>query len=173
MLCRGKLKSIKIVLNFELLCKLQGLTNQKAFEKYLLRYFSEVYPVEFFVFFERLKLQDFFRISKKSKSKKIRQTMKNKKTVIKLNSKIKQRNWLRIKERKKKKSEYYLLKTKEVNAEDLQKIEKCREVKIFSKSRMKEFVSFITRVTQLEFDRIKSHKNTLKFLNYTLTIKTK
>ena len=173
MLRKGKLSSIKVVLNFELLCKIKRLSNQKTFEKFLLRYLSEVYPVEFFIFFERLKLQDFFRMSKKSKSKNMNHAMKNRKTIVKLNAKIKQRNWLRIKERKKKKSEYYMTKTKQVTAESLQRIEKCREVKIFSKGKMNEFVSFITRITQLELDRLKTHKNALKFLNYTLTIKTK
>ena len=164
---------MRSVINIDLLCKLKGASDAKAQEKYLCTYFASIFPCEFHVYFNRVGLQSFFKDQNKAGEKGFKRTLAQRSFIAKQLRAIKKRHGVRISLRKQQKSAYYLQRTRQLGAEELTKLEKCKEVKVFSNKEASQIADFMLKAVQLDVSSLESQKAVMCFLNYALTVRLK
>lgn len=137
------------------------------------QYLASIFPCEFYVYFNRVGLQSFFKDQNKANEKSFRRSLAQKGFIIKQLRSIKKRYGGRITIRKQQKSAYYIERTKELNPIELTRLEKCKEVKVFSNKEPGQVLDFILKAVQLDVSALKDQKGVLCFLNYALTVRLK
>ena len=160
-------------MNIDVLCKLKGIKETRAQEKYLCHYLASILPCEFYIYFNRVGLQSFFRDQNKPNERSFKRSLAQKSFVAKQLRSIKKKYSARIAIRKQQKNAYYVKRSKDLSADELTRLEKCKEVKVFSNKEPNQILDFILKAVQLDVDILKEHKPVLCFFNYAVTVRLK
>lgn len=118
-------------------------------------------------------MQSFFKDKNKPNEKSFRRSLAQKSFVSRQLRSIKKRYGVRITVRKQQKSAFYVSRTRDLSADELTRLEKCKEVKVFSNKEPGQILDFILKAVQLDVGDLKDQKGVLCFINYAMTVRLK
>lgn len=164
------LKSIKIIFNNNLVKKLEKSNLKYDFKKTMFNYLSQVFPIEFYVYFDTIEFKNSFAVDSKNELKRYQKHKKRIGQIIFSNFRKIRKMKNQIKQRKSLRSQLHNYRSRFCASKKVKYLEKCKETKILSHKNVEhlgELIEFLTN-TQLPF--LRACKKLLKLLNYIFTI---
>ncbi len=137
----------------------------------MLDFLSNVFPVDFYIYFETLKYKEYLPNNKSEIKKYQRRSAKErfiKKRLVKM-----RKYKLSIRERRAWKAAFNVERCCLLNSEEIKFLDSCKEVKIFKQTSLKHLPRFIEETAQVEVLGAIKATPVLKLINYLLTMMTK
>lgn len=165
--------SIRTIFNPRFLKQIEKCESKIEFERKILGYFSRIFPVEFFIYFETVHDKQNFATNTKNELKKYRKDKHKIAQIISSNFKKIKKFRSQIRLRKLKRSKLHTYRLRLVGLQKTRFVEKCKETKIFNNKNFEQIGDTVEFVLNAPILFLKSSKKLLKLLNYFLTILVK
>lgn len=161
------LKSVSSLFNIDLFIFSQNSLSTSKLESAVFDYFAEIFPVEFFTYFETIQFKRFHKMEKQSASRELELTHlpkileKLKKSEV-LKAKIGHRKFIR--------SQIKLARPKITDFEELSFFEVCKETRVFKNCSVIKITKLIAQISGISFENLKNSTGLIKFIDYLCTV---